>query len=296
MHFVIVTGLSGAGRSQALKRLEDIGYFCVDNLPPVLMPNFAKYCFDLESPLNRVAVAVDMRMGVMFENIYGAIAELKATEGIDLEILYLDANDETLVKRFKQTRRQHPLSVHGQLITGINLERDKLKRLKDMAQNVIDTSTYSIKKLGEVIDRLFSEDDPHTIQLCVTSFGYKRGIPLDADMVFDMRFIPNPFYVDELKELNGKSQKVKDYVLSFECTMDFIKKVVDIVNTIAPHYLEQDKKQLNIAIGCTGGMHRSVVVAEEIFRVLNEQHHRVVLEHRDIRLDTQDDNESKEVT
>lgn len=295
MHFVIVTGLSGAGRSQALKRLEDIGYFCVDNLPPVLIPNFAKYCFDLDSPMESVAVAVDMRMGVMFENIYEAISELKATKGIDLEILYLDANDETLVKRFKQTRRQHPLSINGQLITGINLERDKLKRLKDMAQNVIDTSTYSIKKLGEVIDRLFSKNDPHKIQLCVTSFGYKRGIPLDADMVFDMRFIPNPFYIDELKDLTGRDQQVKDFVLSYECTKDFINKVVDIVNAIAPHYLEQDKKQLNIAIGCTGGMHRSVAVAEELFRVLNAQQHRVVLEHRDIRMDTLDENKKQEV-
>lgn len=290
MHFVIVTGLSGAGRSQALKRLEDIGYFCVDNLPPVLIPNFARYCLELEKPLNKVAVAVDMRMGVMFETIYEAFTELKANEDIRLEVLYLDASDETLVKRFKQTRRQHPLSAGGNVMSGINLERDKLKRIKDMAHNVIDTSTYSIKKLGEVIDRLFSEDDQQSILLSVTSFGYKRGIPLDADMVFDMRFIPNPFYIDELRELSGREDKVKEYVLSFPCTQLFIQKVVDIVNIIAPHYLEQDKKQLIIAIGCTGGMHRSVAVAEELFRIFQSQRHRVMLEHRDIRLDSLEEN------
>jgi UPF0042 nucleotide-binding protein len=291
MHFIIVTGLSGAGRSQALKRLEDNGYFCVDNLPPVLIPNFARYCLKLDKPIDHVAVAVDMRMGVMFESIYEAIKDLKAIQGLHLEVLYLDASDETLVKRFKQTRRQHPLAIGGNVMTGIQLERDKLKSLKDMAQNVIDTTTYSIKKLGEVIDRLYSQDDPKKIQICVTSFGYKRGIPLDADMVFDMRFIPNPFYVDELRELSGKDQKVKDYVLSFACTQQFIEKVVDIVNIIAPHYLEQDKKQLNIAIGCTGGMHRSVAVAEELYSLFDKQKHRVVLEHRDVRMDSLEENE-----
>jgi len=285
MHFIIVTGLSGAGRSQALKRLEDNGFFCVDNLPPVLIPSFARYCLKLDKPIDQVAVAVDMRMGVMFESIYEAIKDLQAIRGLRLEILYLDASDETLVKRFKQTRRQHPLSAGGNVMTGIHLERDKLKRLKDMAQNVIDTSTYSIKKLGEVIDRLFTEDDQQRILISVTSFGYKRGIPLDADMVFDMRFIPNPYYMDELRDLNGKDEAVKKYVLSFPCTQLFINKVNDIVNIIAPHYLEQDKKQLIIAIGCTGGMHRSVAVAEELYRIFAEQNHRVTLEHRDIRMD-----------
>lgn len=291
MHFIIVTGLSGAGRSQALKRLEDNGFFCVDNLPPVLIPNFAQYCLNLETPLDQVAVAVDMRMGVMFEKIYEAITELKSIGSLRLEVLYLDASDETLVKRFKQTRRQHPLSVGGNVLSGIQMERDKLKRLKDMAQNVIDTSTYSIKKLGEVIDRLFSEDDLARILITVTSFGYKRGIPLDADMVFDMRFIPNPFYIEELKDLTGKDEAVKKYVLSFPVAQLFISKITDIVNIIAPHYLAQDKKQLVIALGCTGGMHRSVAVAEELYRIFYEQNHRVTLEHRDIRLDKTNDDD-----
>jgi UPF0042 nucleotide-binding protein len=280
MKFVIITGLSGAGRSQALKRLEDMGYFCVDNLPPKLIPEFAQICMDKDS-IDKAAAAVDMRMGDMFEDIFSTIKCLKEMD-VELDILYLDASDEVLVRRFKQTRRRHPLSLDGTIMAGIFQEREKLKRIKDIANNIVDTSTYSIKKLGETIDRMYSETDERGIKITVSTFGYKRGIPIDADMVFDMRFIPNPFYEEDLREHTGREQAVKDYVLSFPRARIFLDKINELVNYVAPYYVEQDKKQLVIAIGCTGGVHRSVVIAEELYRVLCEQGHNVTLEHRDI--------------
>jgi RNase adapter protein RapZ len=286
MKFVIITGLSGAGRSQALKRLEDMGYFCVDNLPPKLIPEFAKMCM-VDDRINKAATVVDMRMGDMFDDIFDAIKNLKETEGLELSILYLDASDEALVKRFKETRRRHPLSADGTLTAGITLERGKLRRIKDLANNVVDTSMYSVKKLGEVMDKLFNEPGDGGILITITTFGYKRGIPIDADMVFDMRFLPNPFYQDELRMHTGKEKAVRDYVMSFPRASVFIEKVSDLVNYIAPFYLEQDKKQLVIAIGCTGGNHRSVVVAEELYSIFRAQGHRVIIEHRDIEKDMQ---------
>ncbi|MGI5849788.1 MAG: RNase adapter RapZ [Christensenellales bacterium] len=285
MKYIIITGLSGAGRSQALKRLEDMGYFCVDNLPPKLIPEFAKICLKKNDNIKKAANVVDMRMGDMFDDIYEAIKCLKDMKEIELSILYLDASDEALVKRFKETRRMHPLSVDGQITTGITLERGKLRRIKDLANNTIDTTTYSLKKLGEVMDRLFNEPGSKGILITVTTFGYKRGIPIDADMVFDMRFLPNPFYQENLREHTGKEQHVREYVLSFPRAHIFIDKINELVNYVAPYYLEQDKKQLIIAIGCTGGMHRSVVVAEELFRIFKSQGHRVNIEHRDIDRD-----------
>lgn len=286
MKFIIITGLSGAGRSSALKRLEDMGYFCVDNLPPKLIPQFAEICLNNDD-IKQAATVVDMRMGDMFDSVYAVIKQLKDMRDIELSILYLDASDETIVKRFKQTRRKHPLSQDGKITSGIMLEREKLKRIKDLANNTIDSTTYSVKKLGEVMDRLFNEDSDKGILITVTTFGYKRGIPIDADMVFDMRFLPNPFYQENLREHTGKEKDVKEFVLSFPRAHIFIDKINELVNYVAPYYLEQDKKQLIIAIGCTGGMHRSVVVAEELFRIFNEQGHRVTIEHRDILRDLQ---------
>lgn len=286
MKFIIVTGLSGAGRSQALKRLEDMGYFCVDNLPPKLIPEFAKMCLH-NNQILKAATVVDMRMGDMFDDIFDAIKRLKDMRNMELSILYLDANDEALVKRFKETRRRHPLSEDGKVTTGITLERGKLSRIKDLANNTIDTSAYSVKKLGEVMDKLFNEPGDAGVLITVTTFGYKKGIPIDADMVFDMRFLPNPFYIEELKEYTGLDKAVRDYVLSFPRSKVFIDKVSDLVNYIAPYYLEQDKKQLVIAIGCTGGKHRSVAVAEELCRIFKDQGHRVLIEHRDLEKEAQ---------
>ena len=281
MKFVIITGLSGAGRSQALKRLEDMGYFCVDNLPPKLIPEFAKICLGNDD-ISKAAAVVDMRMGDMFDDIFSTIMCLKEMEDIELSILFLDADDEALVRRFKETRRRHPLSPDGSIISGISRERERLKRIKDIANNVVDTSTYSLKKLAAAMERLFCDTDEKGILITVTTFGYKRGIPIDADMVFDMRFLPNPFYEDALRERTGREQSVKEYVLSFPRAHIFLEKINELVNYVAPYYLEQDKKTLVIAIGCTGGVHRSVVIAEELHRIFAAQGHRVTIEHRDL--------------
>lgn len=284
MRFLLVTGLSGAGRSMSLKRLEDNGFFCVDNLPPALIYDFAHLCHTKETPIDKVAVVVDTRMGVMFDEIYSAIDKLKEMPEIDFEILYLDASDETIIKRFKQTRRMHPLSPSGNVINGISMERSKLRRIKDMAGSIIDTSSLSTKQLGSIIDRLYSPETQNKFVITVVTFGYKHGIPMDADLVFDMRFIPNPFYQDNLREKTGLDKEVRDYVLSFPITDFFINSIAELVNKLAPYYMEQDKRSLVIAIGCTGGQHRSVVIAEELYKLFSSKDHLVSIEHRNVKM------------
>lgn len=284
MKFTIVTGLSGAGRTSALRRLEDLHYFCVDNLLPELIPSFAKICLENKNPKDKIAVTVDTRMGDWFSSIYDAIEQLKKMD-LELNILFLDSSDDVLVRRFKQTRRPHPVSQSGEVISGIHAERKQLQQIKDMADRVIDTSTYSIRKLCDVIDSYYNDNESSGILISVISFGYKRGIPLDADLVFDMRFLPNPFYIEDLKHHTGKESCVYDYVFSFEEANSFVSKVVDMVSYIAPLYLKQDKKQLVIGIGCTGGMHRSVAVAEKLFSELTKINKHTTLEHRDLNLE-----------
>jgi len=286
MELTIVTGLSGAGRTSALHRLEDLKFFCVDNLPPELIPSFAELCLNSPKPLRKVAIAVDTRMGDWFNAIYGAIDKLKNMD-LTLSILFLDSSDETLVSRFKQTRRPHPVSQSGNILSGIHAERRQLQRIKDMADRVIDTSTYNIRKLYDVIDSYFTEEKDSSLLISVISFGYKRGIPMDADLVFDMRFIPNPFYDEKLKKHSGLDKDVKKYVFSFERVNIFLDKVLDMVRFIGPYFLEQDKKQLVIGIGCTGGMHRSVAVAQELYERLLKTNSKVYLEHRDLNLEKQ---------
>ncbi len=283
MKFVIVTGLSGAGKSQTLKRLEDLGYFCVDNLPPDLIPQFAEIC--LKGQREKAAAAVDMRMGEMFPGVFDAIEKLKIMTDIELDILFLDANDEAIVKRFKETRRKHPLSQTGQVMEGIKEERRMLANIEEYATNRLDTSVFSLKQLGDALDAIYAVSDDQRILISITTFGFKRGIPIDADMVFDMRFLPNPFYVPELKMLTGKDQPVREYVFAAQEAQQFVDKVMDMITLVAPFYLEQDKKQLVVAIGCTGGKHRSVAVGEAIFQRLKADDVRVTLNHRDIGLE-----------
>jgi UPF0042 nucleotide-binding protein len=285
MKFTIVTGLSGAGRSSALRRLEDLEYYCVDNLMPELIPTFARLCLGSSQHCNKVAVAVDTRMGDFFDSIYDAIEQLKITPDIELDILFLDASDEELVKRFKEVRRKHPVSGSGEILTGIHMERLKLQQLKDMANHVIDTTSYNVIKLRKVIDTLYSVESDNRLLISILSFGYKRGIPLDADMVFDMRFIENPFYVEDLRQHSGLDQNVRDFVLAYPQAQFFLGELVNLVVTLAPSFICEDKKQLVIGIGCTGGMHRSVVIAEELFRRLQKREMRVNLEHRDLNLE-----------
>ena len=286
MKFVLVTGLSGAGRSTALRKLEDLGYFCVDNLMPNLIPAFAKSCMDAEEPLERVAATVDSRLGDWFSQIYGAIDDLKKMPGVDLNILFMDAADDILIRRFKSTRRPHPVSHSGEITEGIHSERRQLQQIKDMATRVIDTSYCSIMKLSSIITSYYSDDtDSDDTLISVISFGYKRGIPLDADMVFDTRFLPNPFYVDDLRPLSGQSDEVREYVFAQEGANEFIEKLVDMVCFTLPMFFDQDKKHLIIGIGCTGGMHRSVAVAERLAAELKKMHKNVYLEHRDMKLE-----------
>lgn len=284
MKFTIVTGLSGAGRSSALRRLEDLGYYCVDNLMPELIPSFACLCQTDTHRCDKVAVAVDMRMGDFFDSIYETIDLLKEME-LTLDILFLDASDEALVKRFKEVRRVHPVSGSGEILNGVHAERLKLQQLKDMANHVIDTSNYSVMKLKRIIDEIYSAPDDNRLLISILSFGYKRGIPLDADMVFDMRFIENPFYVEGMRQQSGLDEEVRNFVLAHEQAQFFLEELTKLVPRLAPSFISEDKKQLVIGIGCTGGMHRSVAMAEELFRRLKEMDMRVTLEHRDISLE-----------
>lgn len=286
MNFVIVTGLSGAGRTSALKCLEDIGFVCSDNMPPVLIPQFAELMLSITNPPENIAVAVDMRMGEMFESIYDTITKLQQMPELHLSIIFLDASDDTLVKRFSFTRRRHPISGTGKIIEGIWMERDHMQQLKEMADIVLDTSKYNVNQLADALKNLYNKKaHDERLIISVITFGYKRGIPIDADMVFDMRFLPNPYYVPELRKLSGLTKEVSGYVFSHEAATYFLNHLVEIVNYIIPCYLAQYKKQLVIGVGCTGGMHRSVAMGEALYKALSAAGHNVTIEHRDLQLE-----------
>ena len=286
MRFVIVTGLSGAGKTEATRSLEDLGYFCVDNLPPKLIPKFAEACIQSEGKIDKVALIIDIRGGIFFDDLFESLLYLKDNE-FKYEILFLEASDEILVKRFKETRRSHPLAPDGRVLTGINDERRKLREVKDRADIIIDTSKYAIKNLREKINEYYGDGKTVEKQLSVTvlSFGFKYGIPVDADLVFDVRFIPNPFYIPELKPFSGNEKPVRDYVLSQTETIGFLDRLEDMLKFLIPNYIKEGKRQLIIAIGCTGGRHRSVAIANEIYEKLNSQNYKVGIEHRDVNED-----------
>lgn len=285
MDLVIVTGLSGAGRTQALRSLEDIGYFCMDNLPPSMITSFIDLSKNKNSGIERAAIAVDSRSRDFFDTIYDTLDELEKI-GVTVRILFMDANDEVLIRRFNETRRNHPMAINGRVVEGIAKERNLMQRLKERANLVLDTSVFSIKELRSVIRTEFIKDAvSEEVLVSVVTFGFKRGIPIDADMVFDVRFLPNPFYIEELREHSGKDQDVSDYIFSFEQTAVFLAQLVEMIEYLLPFYKQQDKKQLVIAIGCTGGMHRSVAIAEVLFKQLNDMGIRVSIAHRDIGKD-----------
>lgn len=286
MRFVIVTGLSGAGKTQAIRSLEDLGYFCIDNLPPTLIPKFAQVCYESESKINKIALVIDIRGGEFFDDLFESLKYLK-NAGYKYEILFLDADDEVLIKRFKESRRKHPLAPNGRILNGIQLEREKLKKLYDIANNVIDTSRLATRELREKINSIYQEDGQIESKLIVTvvSFGFKYGIPVDSDLVFDVRFLPNPFYIPELKRFSGIEKPVKDYVMSFKQTREFVDKVEDLLEFLMPNYLKEGKRQLIVSIGCTGGRHRSVTIANEIYERLKKGGAVVNIDHRDIEED-----------
>jgi len=283
MRFVIVTGLSGAGKTQALRHMEDMGFFCIDNLPPKLIPKFAELAIQTAGKLDKIAIVVDIRGGEFFDDIFDALRSLKES-GYHYEILFLDASDEVLIKRFKESRRSHPLVKEGRLIDGILQERKLLTHLKENATHIIDTSNLLSKELKEVLKKIYTGKDKYEgIIISIISFGFKRGIPLDADLVFDVRFLPNPFYIDRLKLHSGKDEDVQKFIFAFPETGEFLNKLDDMVEFLIPHYIKEGKNQLVIAIGCTGGMHRSVTIADALYEMLKKKGHHVVIDHRDIQ-------------
>lgn len=284
VRFVIITGLSGAGKSQAIKYMEDFGFYCIDNLPPTLIPKFAELCHQSQGTLDKVALVIDIRGGMFFDDLFSSLGDLKKL-GYKYEILFLDASDETLIKRFKETRRIHPLLTDGSIGEGITLEREKLKYLKERATNIIDTTNLIPSQLKNELKNIYVEgNQPDSLIISIISFGFKHGIPLDADLVFDVRFLPNPFYIDELKDFTGNDTKVRDYVMNSPVSLEFSNKLNDIISFLIPHYIKEGKNRLVIAIGCTGGRHRSVTIAHVLYNYLKEKGYRVLMNNRDVNL------------
>ncbi|HOL16773.1 MAG TPA: RNase adapter RapZ [Bacillota bacterium] len=280
IHIVLITGMSGAGKSHAINCFEDLGYFCVDNLPPTLLPKFAELCAQLEGRLNKVALVSDLRGGEFFNNLFEALQELDSNR-IDYEILFLEADDEVLIRRFKETRRRHPLADLS-LREAIDKERQMLAELRGKADRVIDTSSLSPRELKETIANLYEpEQREKSMFITIISFGFKYGLPLDADLVFDVRFLPNPHYVQHLRSLTGQDPQVKDYIWRWMVTHKYLQKVHDLLEFSIPYYIREGKSNLVIAVGCTGGKHRSVALAEEIGRLLGDRY-RVNCKHRDM--------------
>lgn len=282
MNTIIVTGLSGAGKTQAMNCLEDLGFYCIDNMPPALIKNFIDLASNEAKPIEKAAFAVDVRGRELFPDFEKALEELQA-DGVSYKVLYLEASDRVLIRRFNETRRQHPLAAGGSTQEGLAREREMLKELRDCSDYIIDTSNMKTARLWlEIKDLITSGESEKTFVINIMSFGYKTGIPLGADMVFDMRFIPNPYYVKSLKNLTGNNKKVQDYVLRHEDTQKFIKTAEGMINAMIPSFIREGKYNLNLAFGCTGGHHRSVSVANEMSRILKSQGKRITIEHRDL--------------
>lgn len=267
---VIVTGMSGAGKTVAIQSFEDLGYFTIDNMPPTLVPKFLEI-IEQNNDNKRVALVVDMRSRTFFKEITLILDQIEQNFAIDFRILFLDATDNELVSRYKETRRSHPLAADGRVMDGIKLERELLAPLKSMSQNVVDTSDLTPRQLRQVITKQFSSDsNSASFRVEVMSFGFKYGIPLDADLVFDVRFLPNPYYLPELREKTGLDQEVYDYVMNHQESNDFYKRLVELILPILPGYQKEGKSLLTIAIGCTGGQHRSVAFAHRLAETIKK--------------------------
>ena len=281
MDFLIVTGMSGAGKSSAIRALEDIGYYCVDNMPPALLSAFATVLTSSGGKIDKIALVIDLRSGDMFNQLFDSLDELSKNQ-IKYDILFLDANDQALVKRYKQNRRSHPLSFGGELLESICREREILSEVRSRAKYIIDTSRLSPAEFKDEIVSLCADNSSYKgIVIEVMSFGFKHGLPIDVDLVFDVRFLPNPYYIDSLREKTGLDKDVSDYVFSFPQTDEFIKKLEDMLDFLMGHYIEEGKNQLIIAIGCTGGKHRSVAITEVVAKFLADKNYRVITNHRD---------------
>ena len=285
MKFIILTGMSGAGKSTALKIMEDIGYFCVDNLPIALIEKFAELA-DPASELQKVAVGVDIRSGQALDNLQGILDHLAAT-GKSFEILYLDSTDQVLVQRYKETRHLHPLAGGERVDKGIQKERQRMAFLRKRADYIIDTSNMLTRELKAELEKIFVRNqDYKSLFVTVVSFGFKYGIPTDADLVFDVRFLPNPYYVEALRPKTGNDREIQEFVMGFKEAGQFLEKLEDMVKFLIPNYITEGKTQLVIGIGCTGGKHRSVTLANALYQQLRqEEAYGVKIEHRDIGKD-----------
>lgn len=285
MRFVIITGMSGAGKTQVMHFLEDIGYYCIDNMPVAFLLPFAKMCNEECDKFNNVAVVVDIRSGDALFEIGTALDELRKNS-FKYEILFLEADESVIVKRYKETRRKHPLAPDTSIDDGIIAERDKLAFLRENANKLIDTSQLLTRELKQIIYEYYGDEEAQNyFRVHLQSFGFKYGIPRDADLVFDVRFLPNPFYIPELRAHNGTQKDVAQFVLQYEQSIQFIEKLDDMLAMLIPHYIEEGKSELVIAIGCTGGKHRSVTIAEETFKLLQKKDIKTVIRHRDMTKD-----------
>lgn len=280
MELIIITGMSGSGKTTALNVMEDMGYYSMDNLPPQLMRNFIELTNNSNAEIEKVAVVTDIRGGILFNSLISQIEYLE-TLNLDVKVVFLDANDDTLVRRYKELRRPHPLSKNGSIEKGIEEERKILEPIKDRADIYLDTSNLNIWKFKRRLSGFFNGDKSSSIVVNITSFGYKYGILKEADIIMDMRFLPNPFYISELKDKNGLDDEIKEYVHSFEISKKFLNDFSSLILNLLPHYTKQGKLDLTIGIGCTGGKHRSVVMAEDLGKVLSEKEVKVNINHRD---------------
>ena len=283
MRFVVVTGMSGGGKTTAMKMLEDAGYYCVDNLPISLLTKFVELMVNPTSEITKVALGIDVRAGQDILNATDIFAELKK-QGYEYEILFMDAADHVLLKRYKETRRVHPMAPAERVEVGISKEREMLADIYKQADYVIDTTSLLTRELKEELDHIFVQNEGgHKLIVTVLSFGFKNGIPADADLVFDVRFLPNPFYIDELKHQTGNDKPVQDYVMSFEEAGCFLDKLTEMLEFLIPNYIKEGKYRLVLGIGCTGGKHRSVTLANAIYNKLKELDIcGVTLQHRDV--------------
>lgn len=283
MRMVIVTGMSGAGKSTVMNMLEDVGYYCIDNLPVFLLGKFHEIWKNSMGEIEKVALGIDIRSGETLAELDEILSSME--KGNDIyEILYMDANDATLIKRYKETRRNHPLAAGGRVEDGIAIERERLAFLKEKATYIIDTDNLLVRDLKTEIDKIFVENKKfNNLYINVLSFGFKHGIPVDSDLVFDVRFMPNPYYIEELRKKTGNDKEVQDFVMNSETSVEFVNKLTEMIKFLIPNYVAEGKNQLVVSIGCTGGHHRSVTVANKLYEALQEEaNYGIKVTHRDI--------------